>query len=402
VAKFKTLSNPILFLSDSPESHTGLGRVCRDLACLCATMPEFRVGVLGRGSIGRRKFPFAQYSYPASAQWGEDYLAGVARDFFGGDHGIVITNWDISRLGWLANPRTESLQALYGAGRNYALWLYTPVDSEGVGGPLGAECQQILPGFDRVLAASEWGCELLRNSGRPDADWLPHLVDTRIFKPYMDRKVPGWILEKGSARNLIMGWDPDDIILGCVMANQSRKDYPVAFHTAQLLAREYGKRFRFWLHIDQMIGYWNVYALAADYGIQDSLQVTIGLSDAQLALRYSACDCTILPSPEGFGFPIAESLACGTPCVVVNYAAGQELVDERMRVAPFGYRIDTIFNVRRPVMDERDFARGSQAWIERKRADWEGVSGECRARVEHLGMERLKWPWMKWLRKGLG
>jgi glycosyltransferase involved in cell wall biosynthesis len=329
-----------------------------------------------------------QYSYPESAQWGEDYLAGVAKEFFGADHGIIVSNWDITRLGWLARPRTPELELLYGTGRNWDLWLYTPVDGEGVGGPLGAEAQGILPGFDRVLAASEWGCQLLRNSGRLDADWLPHLVSTSVFRP----------AEK--ARELITGWDSSDIILGCVMANQSRKDYPVAFDAARLLAREYGKRFKFWLHTDRMIGYWNVYALAADYGIAP--MVTIGLSDEQLALRYSACDCTILPSAgEGFGFPIAESMACGTPCVTTDYAAGQELVVEHQRVKPLAYRIDTQYNVKRAVLDPGGFVIASAFEIERKRADWGGVSAQCRERVEHLGTERLKWPWMKWFKEGL-
>jgi glycosyltransferase involved in cell wall biosynthesis len=405
VSKFKKLSNPILFLSDAPESHTGLGRVGRDLACLCASMSEFRVGYLARGGIGKRALPFTYYSYPESAQWGEDYLAGVAKDFFGEDYGIVFSNWDLTRLGWLAAPRTPELSMQYGPGRNWDLWVYSPVDSEGVGGPLGAEVQQILPGFDRVLAPSEWGMNLLRNSGRVDADWMPHLVDTKVFKP---RDLPrehfnGWVLSPTSARSLITGWNPDDIILGCVMANQARKDYPVAFDCARLLAREYGKRFKFWLHTDRLVGYWNIPALAADYGIGESIagNVTIGLSDQQLALRYSACDSTILPSHEGFGFPIAESLACGTPALVTDYAAGQELVVQGMRVAPVAYRIDTQFNVKRPVLSGRSFADAVATMIEYKRNDWEGMSEECRARVEHLSFERLKWPWMKWFQEGL-
>src|ERR1700688_812208 len=107
-------------------------------------MPEFRVAVLGRGGVGRRRFPWTSFSYPESGQWGEDYLASVASDFFGGDHGVVLTNWDITRLGWLGCPSTQALVFLYGPSRNWDLWVYVPVDSEGPAGPLGSECQRIL------------------------------------------------------------------------------------------------------------------------------------------------------------------------------------------------------------------------------------------------------------------
>ena len=146
-------------------------------------------------------------------------------------------------------------------------------------------------------------------SGRTDADWLPHGILSDHFRIY---DFPG----------LMTGWSTQDVWVGCAMANQSRKDYPVAFKCFQLLKGVYGNRFHCWLHTDSLVNYWNVFALSHEYGVGDCIEVTLGLSDSQLAIRYSACACTILPSGgEGFGFPIAESMACGTPCVVTDYAA---------------------------------------------------------------------------------
>ena len=200
----------------------------------------------------------------------------------------------------------------------------------------------------------------------------------------------------------LIGWRDDSIIVGCNMANQARKDFPVAFECAQILKADFGNRFKFWLHTDEMVRYWSVYALATDYGVADCLEVTMELTDEQLAQRYSACDATILPSAcEGFGLPIAESMACGTPCVVTDYAAGQELVEDDCKVPPVAFRIDTINNVRRAVLSGWGFASRAKAQIERKRGDIVGTQEAMLALTDHLGWEKLKYPWLRWFREGL-
>ncbi len=393
MSKFKPLSNPILFLSDRPEDVTGLARIARDLASLACTLPELRVGFLGRGGQGLRKFPWCSYSYPEAihSQWGQNYLAGVTKDFFGSEHGIVFTNWDISRLGWLTGQGlTPDLAKAYGPSRNFDLWLYTPVDGLGIDGQrLGVEARNTLPVFNRVMAASEWGCNVLKNSGRPDAEWLPHGLDLKTFVPDLKAR------EK-------LGWDKDGIFVMSVMANQSRKDFPAAFETAALLKAHYGNRFKFHLHTDIDVRHWNIYALAADYGVQDCVEISARMTDAELALRYSACDCTILPSAgEGFSYTTAESLACGTSQIVTDYAAAQELVPEDCRVKPVTMRVDTIHNVQRAVLSGYGFAAAAINQIDKKRSDPEYRGDELRATVEHLGWDRLRFSWERWFREGL-
>ncbi len=379
MTKFKP--NRLLFLSDRPEDSTGLARCSRDIASLAATMPEFKVGFLGRGSQGNSRFAWTTYSYPeAAGGWGQDYLAGVAADFFGEDHGIVFSNWDVSRLTWL--PRPDQ--------RNWDAWLYTPIDSLSANGrAMTYECQDALKLFNRVSAPSEWGQQVLKVSGRADADWLPHGIFMDVFRPHAD------------ARQLL-NWRASDIWIGCCMTNQSRKDFPVAFETAMLLRRKYGPRLRFWLNTDRLINSWNVYALSRDFGLDDCIHITSNQTDAQMALRYSACDCTILPSGgEGFSYPTAESMACGTACVVTDYAAAQELVSEECRVLPVTFRIDTVWNPQRAVLSGYGFAARAEEQIERKRVDWEYRGEELRERVSHLDWQKLKHPWMRYFREGL-
>jgi glycosyltransferase involved in cell wall biosynthesis len=319
------------------------------------------------------------------------YLAGIAKQFFGADHGVVITNWDVSRLGWMAGRglAPDLAQAYDPRYRNWDTWLYSPVDNFGPNhSSLNIEQCQALSDFTRVCAASEWGANVLKNSGRPDADWLPHGFDMKIFT----------IEPEARAK---LGWSNDDIHVMSVMANQARKDFPAAFHAAALLKEKYGNRFRYHLHTNAMIHYWNVYALAADYGVNGCLEVTMEKGDRELAIRYSAADCCILPSGgEGFGMPIAESLACGTACVVTDYAAGQEIVEEECRVKPVAFRVDTVFNVQRAVLSGWGFARAAEEQIQKKRDDpWR--SEYLRETVRHLGWDRLQYPWRRWLQQGL-
>lgn len=385
----KSQSVPILFVSDNPSLPGGLSRLCRDVACLTCTLPQFRVAVLGRGLGNRRKFPFVLYSFAESDNWGENMLEETWSDFSNGDDGILMTLDDPSRRHWMVNPIGMAPSLItFLEGRNFLRWGHFPIDSTGPDGSrlsyAGRDC---VSRFDRVLATSEWGCNVLKNGGRADADWLPHGLFETFSPDPKAREEAGW---------------EDKIVVGCVMANQTRKDYPAAFECFATLRKHYGSRFVAWLHVDRMINAWNVPALAVDYGVQDCLEVTLDLNDTQLATRYAACACTILPSAgEGFGYPIAESLACGTAAVVTDYAAGQEIAPADCRIRPVTFRIDSPFNCRRAVISGHGFAQACIPQIERKLADWEYRSGELQESVRHLYWTNLKYPWERWLLGGL-
>lgn len=386
---FKPLGNPILLISDAPEQATGLARIGRDLAGLLSQLPQFRVAYLGKGGVGRRAMPWMQYSFPESAQWGEEYLAEVWNDFSGGEAGVVMSLWDASRMLWFTSPPSypPALRRFLGEGRQFEKWGYFPVDGTGPDEqslPIGM--QAATAGYDRVVAASEWGRGVLQLSGIGGADWLPHGIWMNMFKPNPEQEVA----------------DPQAVVVGCNMSNQARKDWPVAFETAALLKAEYGNKFKFWAHTDLLIRYWNFYALAADYGVEDCLEVTTNLTDKELAARYSACDVTMLPSAsEGFGYPIVESLACGTACVVTGYGGGAELVNEDCRVSPVAWKVDTSHNVRRAVLSGWGFAGKCKQEIDKKRGDWQYRGSELRDTVLHLDWSRLRTVWEKWFLEGI-
>lgn len=388
----KPLSNPILIVSDNPSLPGGLSRMGRDLATLCCTMPEFRVGYLGRGIGQNRRLPFLLYDFPESGQWGESYIQKAWEDFSAGDDGVIITLDDPSRRHWFVNPigLPAQMQQFLGDGRSFKRWAYFPIDSVGPSGnSLSYALSDCVRRYDRVLAATEWAFGIIRQSGRTgDTDWLPHGIWMDKFHPIKDDRK-------------LLDIKDNMVRVGCVMANQSRKDYPAAFECFHALKKHYGNRFTAWLHTDRMIHYWNVYALAADYGVTDCLEVTESLNDDQLALHYSACNCTILPTAgEGFGYPIVESQACGTPCITTDYAGGAELVPDNCRVPPVTFRVDTAHNVVRAVLSGHSFLPYVIREAEQKQ-DWEYRSEQVASNVSHLDWNKLRHLWERWLKKGL-
>ena len=67
-------------------------------------------------------------------------------------------------------------------------------------------------------------------------------------------------------------------------------------------------------------------SLAALLGIDGSVHWISSVSDELLRACYVAAEATILPSrQEGFGLPIIESMACGTPVICANAASLPEV-----------------------------------------------------------------------------
>jgi len=385
---------PLLFFGDSPDLQNGLGRIGRDLACLATRLPQFRVGFFGRGGVGSRQLPFVQYNFPETAQWGEYEIERVWKDFAGNQRGVIFSIWDASRLLWFARPDMmpeSSLRQFLMSGA-FQRWGYFPVDSLGPGGKLTRLSTETIRGYDRVLAYGAWGAEVIQQSIGREVPWIPHGMNLNTWQP-RDRK----------AARIAMGFDNDALVIGCVMSNQARKDWGL-WATVIANLRNVYPNLKAWAHVDvlERSHAWNLHALIADFGLTNSVKITMSgsMSDEELSYFYSATDLTILPSlGEGVGYPILESMACGVPVIHGKYAGGVELIPfDTWLVEPAQWRLETIHNCVRPVFRPEDWVSQCNAVLE-NRSMW--PAEHCRAAIEHLDWSKL-WPscWSRWFEEG--
>ena len=244
-------------------------------------------------------------------------------------------------------------------------WIYAPVDASGPNDRLSYPLAQNLIGFDRILAYGKFGEDVIRRTLGDDVSAnrhltsLPHGIDTDVFYPRERSSaraffytITGACTSRGE-KELIR---PDEVLIGIVCTNQSRKDYGLALEAVSILSRQ--RPIRLWIHTDtvQRVGCWSIPDLLVDFGILDRTVISEGhLSDDALAKAYSAYDITIAPGAEGFGYPIAESLACGTPVVTGNYAGGAELAPLNL-VNHCAFRYESIWSCKRPVYSPQDWA----------------------------------------------
>jgi glycosyltransferase involved in cell wall biosynthesis len=327
-------------------------------------------------------------------------LPEVCKDFFGEEKGIIMTIWDACRLNWLATPR--QCAELFGSfpglqrwaiKRLFDLWGYMPIDSSGPNDKLTYPVMKTILGFDRLLAYGPFGEDVLRRTlGNYEADKrhltnLPHGVDSSVFYERDRFTSRSLFLENTGAATLLSMLDPktnrtriprdDEVLIGIVCTNQSRKDIPLALETCSILARN--RKLRVWLHTDILERCWSIPSLLVDYELLDKAVISLGfLSDEIMAFAYSACDITLGPGAEGFGLPIAESLACHTPCITGSYAGAGDFVPEDMQVDSVAFRYDGSYSQKRPVYRAEDWAKKAEEWIGKRaildpRYDWDNL-----------------------------
>jgi len=119
----------------------------------------------------------------------------------------------------------------------------------------------------------------------------------------------------------------------CVGTVEVRKNHALLYETWRLAA-ERGVRLpqlvivgaRGWL-VEET---WNL--LTRDPAVRDSIRILTSVDDAVLARLYRRCRCTVYPSRyEGWGLPVAESLAYGKPVAASSAASIPEIGGDLVR-----------------------------------------------------------------------
>jgi glycosyltransferase involved in cell wall biosynthesis len=238
---------------------------------------------------------------------------------------ILLTLYDTWVLD-LDNPNLEGIP--------FVPWF--PVDHE----PMPEAVYERIKRAMVAIAYSKSGVAEAKDRGI-DVEYVPHGVDTELFKPKM-REI---------ARKQI-GLPQDCFIASIVAMNKGippRKAWP---QQLQAFSEFYKKHpdSRLYLHtlMTPEVGGYNLWELAHSLGIQDAIivpeqfQYIAGYPPEFIADIYNASDVLMSATMgEGFGIPILEAQACGTPVIVGGWTAMEELcfagwsLDRKTEAIPF-------------------------------------------------------------------
>lgn len=359
---------PLIIFSDHPASHSGLARITRDLALrIHSHLPEFRVATLGYGSAGSCHLPFLQYSWRQNDYFIPLELPSVAQDFAGDEPFIFMTIGDIQRFLPLADPQFcpdigfQNWWRDLRAQKRVKLWGYFPIDAHGIGGKLPPQLAHTLTHYDRVLVPSEWAKGIVQKTlPALEVEAIPHGIDTDIFKPHdkqESREKIGEILDPAIQwPKTPVDVHPDALWIGIVATNQWRKDWGLGIEVVAEIQKT--RPIFLWAHIDRLKTDqgWSLLELLSDFNLLQCSMVTVGgVSDESMAVAYSAMDCTLgIGRGEGHGYPIYESIYCGTPCYTHPYGAQS---DHLPWFVPAGkLRMEGPLGLMRPVADAQSWS----------------------------------------------
>jgi glycosyltransferase involved in cell wall biosynthesis len=187
-----------------------------------------------------------------------------------------------------------------------------------------------------VVAMSQFGLYELERA-RVKASFIPLGVDTQAFK----------LCDRREARQRL-GLPEKKFIVSMVAANKSYPSRKCLVESIQAFAefRKHNPDALLYLHTEES-GFHhghNLPKLIKALGLGpdalvmcDQYQYVLGFPDAYMADVFNASNVLLSPSmAEGFGIPIIEAQASGTPAIVTDFSSMQELVQEGVT----GWRID--------------------------------------------------------------
>ena len=300
----------ITWLSNAPHATTGYANQTRytvprleALGHECAIVAFYGVegGVLRSGNT--RIYPRGQHPY------GLDVIDAHAAHFNNGPGGLVISLMD----SWVLDPS---------AFRTSRWTPYFPIDHEPCPPPITA---RVSKAWARIVY-SKFGERMMHDAGL-ECHYVPHMIDTAIYKPTPQAYArQEWRLPQ------------DKFIVGMVAANKGAPSRKCFQEQLQAFAEFHRRHPDTHLHLHTAKGAGggaeavNLPELVDYLGLTECVSFVdqyayfLGLPDEMVASVYSAFDVlTSVSMGEGFGIPIAEAQACGTPVIVGDWTAMPEL-----------------------------------------------------------------------------
>jgi glycosyltransferase involved in cell wall biosynthesis len=314
----------LLYSSNAFWAASGYGVQGKSLLPRLAELPEFN----GRESIAQ----FAWWGldgglhhvegfriYPKfDDPYGNDVIGAHAQHF---GANLVISLIDV----WVMKNTARQIAP--------ALWCpWLPIDHD----PVPQQFLDSLAGAHLPLTYAKWGHNMLSDAGVENV-YIPHGIETGVYKVLSDRE------EVRKFKKWLTG-DEETFLCAMVAANKGFPDRKwfqgqlECFRDFVVGLERQGvdtSKIKLYLHTipNGVHGGVDFHTLANRLGIHDRLifphpyLYRLGYPPEHLALVYNAADVLLSVSmSEGFGIPIIEAQACGTPVIATNFSAMPELV----------------------------------------------------------------------------
>ena len=245
---------------------------------------------------------------------------------------------------------------------------YVPIEGVGLPPSWAAVWRKIRP-----VACSEFGADQIERLGLPRPPVVYHGVDARTFHPPTPAtpyrmigrtdtgRRPAVLRSREDCRRFL-GWPLDEVILFRADRHMPRKMYPAMLRAlAPVIAED--PRVRLVWHCRTVDYGGNLADERSKYPAAVQMRMnSTGFHDTAggvprelLPVMYAAADLYISTGAEGFGLTIAESIACGTPAVGLDYSSVPEVVGRAGVLAPVGYLVDNIYSHFWAAPDERAY-----------------------------------------------
>lgn len=323
-----------IYSSNSFWSASGYGTQGKSLLPRLAELPEFggspgsmegRKNIAGHfwyGLSGGIHYVDGFRCYPSSNDpYGNDVAGAYMRHWGGNCQFSLIDAWVLQDIAKKIYPAL------------FCPWL--PIDHHEVP-------DRVLKGIEGAhlpLTYSKWGHDTLTRAGVKN-EYIPHGVETSIFR----------VLQRENALNfkrVVTGIDNAHLSV-MVAANKGfpdRKWFQGQLRAWSAFAKDKPNAYLY-IHTEptQIYGGIDFNWLVNFLGIGDRVRFPdrldnfLGLPQEYLAMVYNAADVLMSCSmSEGFGIPIVEAQACGTPVVVTDFSAMPELVrwGHKVKVADY-------------------------------------------------------------------